>query len=265
MTNIPMQFVPNFTRGNGRVYNKKFSRAVNKHMQLTSLGTQSTTSSEFFNVDTPNEFMPHEPTLWKLILDMTTRPPALSPPGAMGPAQKTGHLFLSIDPAQRASDRGSFVVTYTADNALEAEEKLKNLLSYLVHLHGESSTYWFTTSAIERADHMKWDEVNERPITMEEMELDDLLEDDMDWVANMDEAALSFGTTSLVDISLVRPSLLHKVSNNPLAGEMDSVRTFYAVNDLPAKMDRDTSANRNAGSVDTSVAGGPEGSLVGAV
>jgi hypothetical protein len=50
-------------------------------------------------------------------------------------------LFLSIDPATRHTDRGSFVVTYTIDNVLDAEEKLKNLLSYLVHEHGESATY----------------------------------------------------------------------------------------------------------------------------
>jgi hypothetical protein len=157
------------------------------------------------------------------------------------------------------------VVTYTVNNAPEAEEKLKNILSYLVQSHGESSLYWFTATAIEQADQIKWDNVNERSITVEEMELDDLLDGDMDWVANMDEAALSFGAKLTVDISLVRLSLLRKVSNNPFAGEMDSVRTFYAVNDLPVEKDGDTSANRDAGSVDTSVAGGPEGSLAGAV
>jgi hypothetical protein len=40
-------------------------------------------------------------------------------------------------------------VTYTIDNAEEAEEKLKNLLSYLIHEHGESATYWFSSAAIE--------------------------------------------------------------------------------------------------------------------
>jgi hypothetical protein len=63
LTNIPMKFVPNFTRGNGKVYNEQFSHAVNKHMQLTSLGTQSMTSSEFCNIETRNEFMKHELTL----------------------------------------------------------------------------------------------------------------------------------------------------------------------------------------------------------
>jgi hypothetical protein len=37
--NTPMHFVPNFTRGSGSVYNAKFGRAVQKHMQLTAFGT----------------------------------------------------------------------------------------------------------------------------------------------------------------------------------------------------------------------------------
>jgi hypothetical protein len=265
-SNLPMKFVPNFERGNGKVYNEKFGRAVNKHMQLTTLGTQSMTSSDFCSVDHANELLPNEPTLREVLMEMKVRPPALSPPGAFGPHQKTGPLFLSFDPAQRSSDRGSYVLTYTVDNASEAEEKVKNLLSYLTRSYGDSVMYWFTAAAIERAEHMKWDDVNDRPITREEMDLDDLLDDDMDWVANMDDVALSFGAKTEIDISLVRPSLSSKVSNNPLAGETDSVRTFYVVNDLPANEDGDTGANRDAGSVDTtSVAGGPEGSPADAV
>jgi hypothetical protein len=67
-------------------------------------------------------------------------------------------------------------VTYTIDNAEEAEEKLKNLLSYLVNEHGELATYWFSSTAIERADSMTWDEVNKRPITVDELDLDELLD-----------------------------------------------------------------------------------------
>ena len=70
-------------------------------------------------------------------------------------------MFLSVDPATRYSDRGSFVATYTIDNAIEAEENLRNLLSYLIHEHGESVTYWFNPVALERADDMAWDAVNE--------------------------------------------------------------------------------------------------------
>jgi hypothetical protein len=124
------------------------------------------------------------------------------------------------------------VVTYTVDNAVEAEEKLKNLLSYLLQAHGKSATYWFNPTAIERADNMSWDKANDRPITVEEIDLDLLLDDDLDWVANMESADISFKST--VKVSLERPSLLHKVSNNPFNGEADSVQIFHpGVTNLP--------------------------------
>jgi hypothetical protein len=264
-TNTPMRFIPNFARGNGGVYNIKFGRAVRKHMQLTTFGTRNSTSLDFDNLDARCSMLPGKPTLRKLILDMQTRVNKTPPAGSKEPCPP-GKVFLSVDPAVRFSDRGSFVVTYTVDNAEEAEEKLKNLLSYLVNEHGESATYWFSSTAIERADSMKWDEVNKRPITVDEMDLDELLDDEMDWMANMEEADISFKTKT-VEVTLARPSLLqHKVSNNPLNGEVDSVLTFHqGVSNLPSDMDGDDSANRAAGIGDDSVAGDLEGSPAGAV
>jgi hypothetical protein len=157
------------------------------------------------------------------------------------------------------------VVGYTVDNAVEAEEKLKNLLSYLIHEHGESATYWFNTNAISRADSMKWDNETDRPITVEEMDLDLLLDDDVDWTANMDAADITFKPIQ-IEVNLVRPSLLHRVSNNPLNGEVDSVQTFHqGVSNLPSNMDGDDSANRAAVIGDDSDAGDLEGSPAPAV
>jgi hypothetical protein len=264
-TNIPIWFIPNFTRGNGGVYNIKFGRAVRKHMQLTTFGTRHSLSLDFDNLDARCSLLPGKPTLCKLILGMKTRVSTTPPAGSKEP-HPPSTVFLSIDPAVRFSDRGSFVVTYTIDNAEEAEEKLKNLLSYLVHEHGESATYWFSSTAIERADSMKWDDVNERPITVDEMGLDELLADEMDWMANMEEADISFKTKK-VEVTLVRPSLLqHKVSNNPLNGEVDFVLTFHhGVSNLPTDTDGDNSANRAAEIGDNSDAGDLEGSPAEAV
>jgi hypothetical protein len=72
-TNIPMKFIPNFTRGNGGVYNIKFGRAVRKHMQLTTFGTRNSLSWDFNNLDAQCSLLPGKPTLCKLILDMKTR------------------------------------------------------------------------------------------------------------------------------------------------------------------------------------------------
>jgi hypothetical protein len=178
-----------------------------------------------------------------------------------------GSLFLSVDAATRHSNRGSYLVTYKVDNAVEAKEKLKHLLSYLVHDHGDSSTLWFLPSAIERADGMKWDDINDRPISTFETELDGILDDDdLDWVANLEEADRTFKAAT-VEVSLQRPSLLSRVSNNPFNGETDSVVTFHqpGVLHLPSNVDGDNSANRDAVMDDNTSAGGPEGSLAGAV
>ena len=112
---------------------------------------------------------------------------------------------------------------------------------------------------------MQWDHDNDRPVTVEELDLDELLKDDLDWVANMDEAEISFKPPQ-VDITPARPSLLGKVSNNPLLGETDSVQTFHnGVTDLPTDMDGDNSANRDAEMGDNSDAGDSEGSPASAV
>jgi hypothetical protein len=49
--NIPMKFLSNFLRGNGSVYNAKFGRAVQKHMQLKAFGTRHTVCLDFYNID----------------------------------------------------------------------------------------------------------------------------------------------------------------------------------------------------------------------
>ena len=263
--NVPMKFVPNFSRGSGSVYNAKFGRAVQKHMQLTAFGTRHTVCSEFENVDSRCSLLTGNPSLRKLILAMQTRPRPTPPAGSKQKPHIPGPVFLSVDAAIRHSDRGCFVVGYTVDNAVEAEEKLKNLLSYLIHEHGESATYWFNTNAISQADSMKWDNETDRPITVEEMDLDLLLDDDVDWTANMDAADITFKPIQ-IEVNLVRPSLLHRVSNNPLNGEVDSVQTFHqGVSNLPSNMDGDDSANRAAVIGDDSDAGDLEGSPAPAV
>jgi hypothetical protein len=253
LCNLPMKFIPNFSKGQGMVYNLKFGHAVQKHMKLTAFGTRNSTTADFDNLDSRCETLEGRPSLRKLMLAMKTRP-KLATPGAPKPKPPT-HVFLSIDASTKHSDRGQFVATYTIDNAVEAEEKLRNLLSYLMHSHGDSATYWFSGTAIERADHMKWDEVNQRPITVEEMDLDDVLDDDLDWVDSLGETETSFQPK--VEVTLDRPSILRRISNNPLLGDADSVKTFNpnAVHPLPDASIGDTSDYHSATRVDTSIAG----------
>jgi hypothetical protein len=236
-------------------------------MQLTAFGTKTMLCSDFQNVDQPCDMLKGHPSLRTLILDMKTRPSS-SPTASTLPPSSTGPLFLSVDAATSHRDRGSYTFTYTVDNAIEAEEKIKNLLSYLDHSYGSSAALWFLPPAMERADGMKWDDATDRPISAFEEELDGILDDDdLDWVANLEDKDKTFQAAK-VEISLQRPSLLRKVSNNPLAGEADSVVTFHqpGVNHLPSSVDGDNSVCRDAAMDDNnSSAGGSEGSLAGAV
>ena len=102
---------------------------------------------------------------------------------------------------------------------------------------------------------MKWDKANDRPVTVEEMDLDELLEDDLDWVDNLGSADISFH--SKIEVTLDRPSILYRTSNNPLLGDADSVKTFNipAVNLLPDASVGDDSNHHSAERVDPSIAG----------
>jgi hypothetical protein len=74
---------------------------------------------DFDNIDSCCALLTNKPSLRKSILAMITQPKVLVP-GA--PAIPPGPVFLSVDPATRHSNCGSFVVTYTIDNALGVEE-----------------------------------------------------------------------------------------------------------------------------------------------
>jgi hypothetical protein len=266
-TSIPMKFIPQFERGYGRAYEEKFTRAVQKHMQLTTFGLRSTTLDDFDHLDSHCETLPNQPTLRRLLLAMTTRAPTAPPGGETAemaldpPAPKP--LFLAVDPATKHGDLGSFVITYTVENAPDAEEHLRHLLSYLIHEHGDAATYWFSSMAIERADEVEWDTENNRPITIEEMDLDALLDDDIDWTANLSAVDISFAPS--VEKELARPSRLQKVSNNPLQGENDSVGTFYRASDLSVASNGDTSDNHSTEDGEQLQAEGSSGPSAGAV
>jgi hypothetical protein len=183
-----------------------------------------------------------------------TSEPAPTPAPSPAPNPAPQRLFLAVDPATKNSDLGCFVVTYTIANAPEAEERLRHLLIYLSKAHGEEVDYWFSAMAIERAKEVKWDEVHQRPISVEETDLDDLLLDDIDWTDTLDASQISFAPAASEE--LARPPRAHLVSNNPFEGENDSVGTFYHASDLPAP-DGENSDHRNA---EASMRDGAEGS-----
>jgi hypothetical protein len=91
-------------------------------------------------------------------------------------------VFLSIDRSQRRADRGAYVFTFTQAHAVEAEEKLKFLLNYLEHhYHTSAVSHWLTQDACDRAEEVIWDKDTDRPISREELDLDELLDEELDF------------------------------------------------------------------------------------
>lgn len=104
---------------------------------------------------------------------------------------------IIIDPVMRHNAHRSFVATSwptpaaMIDNAVKAEE----ILSTTSSIYEESTTYWFSAPAMinKHADHMIWDDAtNDRLITAEETDLNDLLYDNLDWTAKLDAVDISF-------------------------------------------------------------------------
>jgi hypothetical protein len=122
-TNLPMKYIPNFTRGQGSVYNMKFSRAVQKHMQLTAFGTRSTLSSDFENLDAPNNMLKSHPTLRKLILGMKTRPHQTPTSGALTP--NTSSPLFCRSTLQRGTTTGAVLSSPTPS---KMQKKLRKRL-----------------------------------------------------------------------------------------------------------------------------------------
>jgi hypothetical protein len=141
---------------------------------------------------------------------------------------------LSIDRSERRGERGTYVVSYTQSNAVEAEEKLRYLLTYLEHAHGITAvSLWFTQDACDRAEDVIWDEDTDRPISKDELELDSLLDDDVDWIDDLDDTRLQFENAK-VPIEIERPKHFQQIQSNPLEGDAESITTFYKTSDLPA-------------------------------
>ena len=139
---------------------------------------------------------------------------------------KPRKLFLSIDLGHQGNSKGGYVFTFASDIADEAREVVTNLLSYLIHAHGESATLWFTPSACDRADTMIWDEAEGRPVSTEEVDMDDMLDEDFEWAADLED----FQSKISIE-GPIRPA--RKIKNNPFIGETDSVSSkFHPSTDL---------------------------------
>jgi hypothetical protein len=82
----------------------------------------------------------------------------------------------------------------------------------------------FTPKACDAANATKWDAENDRPITIMEQDLDDLMNEEITWLENLGN--VSFGMQKTIEVVLERPKA-PKQSALPASANNDTVGTFF--------------------------------------
>jgi hypothetical protein len=198
--------------GANSIFLTKYQEATLKHMKLTHFGTGNFTSFAFTSPDKACNLLEDKATIRKLILRITAR--GTSPPQP---------LFLALNPATKPQEKGGYVVTYSKAHETEAVEKIANIAAFFRHHYGDVSLERFTTDACDQADLTKWDAVNDRPITVEEQALEEVMDEDIEWLENLDD--VTFGNKMEVEVILERPQ--RPVNPHPSSADTDTVGTFF--------------------------------------
>jgi hypothetical protein len=213
--NYPSRLIPMLPYGYSPIFQAKYQEATQKHMKLTYFGSRSQTTFAFTGPDKRISFLDGSPTIRSLVLGMKAR-------GTEKP------LFLTLNPATKGNEKGGFVITYCVKYDKEAVEKLTNLAAYFHHHFGDGSLERFSPEACEQADHTKWDTENDRPITMEEQFLEDAMDDDIDWIADLGD--VTFDNPSALAVVADRPLLSSAPVGMPAlpnSADDDTVGTFF--------------------------------------
>jgi hypothetical protein len=132
-------------------------------------------------------------------------------------------LFLALNSATKPQEKVGFVITYCKAYEKEAVEKIANISSYFKHHYGDKSLERFTPEACDAADLTKWDEENDRPITLAEQDLEDVMDEEIEWFENLGD--VTFGTQP-TEVILERPKP-PKPSSRPTSADDDTLGTFY--------------------------------------
>jgi hypothetical protein len=212
MCHLPSRLIPMLPYGYNPIFLAKYQEATMKYMKLTLYGTGHFTTFAFTSPDKPCNFLTgKKSTIWSLILRIKAR--------------NTEHpLFLALNSATKSQEKGGFVVTYCKAYEDEAVEKITNIAAYFMHHYGEESLKCFTPKACDAAKQTKWDKDNDRPITIMEQDLEDVMDEDIEWIENLGD--VTFGAQKPTEVVLERPQL-PKRSSRPSSTDDDMVGTFF--------------------------------------
>jgi hypothetical protein len=212
MCNLPSRLIPMLPYGYNPIFLAKYQEATMKHMKLTFYGTGHFTTFAFTSPDKPCNFLTDKTsTIRSLILCIKAR-------------NTDRPLFLALNSATKPQEKGGFVITYCKAYEDEAVEKIANISAYFKHHYGEESLERFTPEACDAADLTKWDTDNDRPITVMEQDLEDVMDEDIEWVENLGD--VTFGAQKPTAVLLGRPKL-PKPSSRPSSADDDTVGTFF--------------------------------------
>ena len=155
-------------------------------------------------------------------------------------------LFIAVNPATKTHKKGGFIITYLRKYEMEAMEKITNLAAYMKHQYGEEALERFSQEAIDQAKMTQWDTVNDRPITVEEQFLDDIVGEDIDWVENLNNVQFE----KMADTSIIIDRPKKKVSfgpEYPANADANSIATFYPGQQVTPTMDTDSNTKDGSG------------------
>ena len=233
LCNVPSRLIPPLPFGSNQIFQAKYQEATLKHMKLSHFGTNSLNTFAFTGLDKKTNFLENKPSLRELILGIKAR-------GTDKP------LFIAVNPATKSHEKGGYVITYLRKFETEAVEKINNLAAYLKHCYGEEALERFSQEAIDQAEMTQWDTVNDRPITVEEQFLDDIVGKDIDWVENLNDVQFEKNPDAAFIID--RPK--KKVSfgpDYPITADADSINTFYPGQPVTPMTDTDSTTNDGSG------------------
>jgi hypothetical protein len=117
------------------------------------------------------------------------------------------------------------VITYSKAHEAEAVEKIANLAAFFRHRYGAESLERFSPEACEQADMTKWDAENDRPITVDEQALEEVMGEDIDWIENLDD--VTFGNKMDIEVVIERPTNPIRAPPRPENADADTVGTFF--------------------------------------
>ena len=182
-------------------------------MKVTYFGTGSQTTFDFSNPNKLCHILEGSPMICTLLLSIMAW-------------NSTTPLFLSIDPTWKSQECGGFVIAFAKQHKMEAVEKISSLLAFFKHRFGEASLEYFAQEALNQAEMTQWDMEHDHLITQEEMFLDDIVAEEIEWIDNLKDA--QFASPTDTPILLDHPSiLLIPHPELPANTDANTVQTFF--------------------------------------